>query len=161
MLLLSIALWGIVLFSFRVAFLGDPVYQHVAETDDHILDKAQKIISSRQSVPAGEDEIHFLKRFSRLTILEVAVFLLELAILGTLCYMMIVPWVAGALLAKDLLVVIVSFIVAKKKTSEKGIFTSVTDLPRWLIRADRFSAFISGAGCLFLFIYVNVFMPLP
>jgi hypothetical protein len=156
-LVLSIGLWCVVVCSLRVALFGNPLYRHVARADPDLLTGAERI-ATHANYSATDSEVRFLQRFSRLTLLELGVFLLEIGLLLYLWLSRTMEWLAFALLMKNLILMAVSAAIARAHSGE-GIFESLLALPGWLIAADRVSAFVSGAGCLVLFLVVNNILP--
>jgi hypothetical protein len=144
----------VVVLSARVAIWGNPLYLLLERTDSHVLQKADQIALEKRP-PDGDGEVAFLRSFSRLTLLELGVFVLELALLVTLWVRGTMPNLSVGLLFKNLLMVLVSAGMARGNTDDKGMFESLRALPPWLVLGDRLSALISAAGCLLLFLTVN------
>mgnify|MGYP006292167517 FL=1 len=153
LLFISIGLWAIVLYSFRVAFFGNPLWQLLQETDPGVIEGAEDLTQSG-GASATTDEVAFLRRFSRLTLLELGLFLLEVFLLIYLWVSGTLAWLAAGLLAKDLVLVGVSAFLARGRGSD-GVFTSLLKLPKPFVWTDRASALVSCIGFLVLFLAVN------
>lgn len=157
MLLLTIGLWFVVVLSFRVVLFGNPLYRQLVHADRDLLAGVEEVVNQEKD-RATEDEMHFLRRFSRLTLLELAAFLLEIALLFVLYAMDVLIWLTVALLVKNALLLIVSALVARRRTDHR-VLAGLVDLPGWLIWSDRASALLSGVGCFLLFLAVNGIKP--
>ena len=154
MLLLSIGVWCIVVYSFRVAMFGNPLANLLLRKDHEVLKRAEEGALSGRGAMAEED-LHLLRRFSRLTLLELVVFLLEAGILVYLLLTHTLFWVSLVLLVKDVLAMVLSVVCTKRVTREGGMLTAFRKLPGWLHTADRASAAISAVGFLYIFLAVN------
>lgn len=154
---LSIGLWCLVIYSLRVAFFGNPLYQGVVACEGEFLQRAEQILTGHRE-PANEAEAGFMRRFSRLTILEFAAFLAEVGLLAYLLWQWRVVWLCAVLLAKNLVVILLGIAFTQKRT-EQGVFRSLLKLPAWYVRVDRLSALVSGIGLLVTFLVVNGVLP--
>ena len=157
MLALSIGLWCVVVCNLRVAFAGNPLYLHLVRANAEFLRGLDKVASGGRAA-ASEPEVRFLRRFSRLTLLELAVFVLEMSLLVYLWLSRTMEWLSFALLVKNLFLFALSAAMAPALMRE-SLFQSLVVLPSWLIRLDRLSALISGAGAFVLFLGVNGIQP--
>ncbi len=153
MLLVSIGLWCVVVFSLRVVVWGNPLCVLLNQTDRRVLEGADQI-TRRNRAPADEREVEFLRQFSRLTLLELGVFVMGVSLLVFLWVSGVLVWLSLGLLVKDLCLVILSAILARSR-SEDSLFASLVNLPPWLMLTDRLSSLISAAGFLVLFLSVN------
>ena len=98
----------------------------------------------------------FLRRFSRLTLLELLMLVLEVVLLAHLWVTGTMAWLCAGLLAKDLLLLALSAAMARPQL-RGGLFEALLGLPRWLVWTDRASALVSGLGGLILLLAVNEF----
>lgn len=155
--LISLALWIVVVHALRVAVMGNPLYNHVASAGTNLMRQAELIVASGQPV-RNEEQYLFLRRFSRLTMLGLAMFVLEMLALLYLWSARSMTWMTLGLIAKNMVALIVSLGMARSSVAE-NMFQSLLALPRWLILADRVSALVSAAGCLVLFLAVNGLSP--
>ncbi len=153
----SLALWIVVVYSARVAAMGNPLYNHVANAGTDMMRQAELIIASGQPV-RNQEQYLFLRRFSRLTMLGMAMFVLEMLLLLYLWSTRTMTWLTLGLVAKNMVGLLVSLGMARSSVAE-NMFQNLLTLPRWLILADRGSALLSGAGCLILFLTVNGISP--
>ena len=153
MFFISVGLWGIVLYNFRAVILGSAPYRLVNSAESDFLDAVARFAAG-ENVSVTQDEFVFLKRFSRLTMLELGMFILEMGLLIFLFISNIKEWLSFILLAKNLLMLVVGA-AATRGRIETNIFTSLRALPGWLIVLDRVSAALSAAGGLILFLAVN------
>ncbi|MFO7820464.1 MAG: hypothetical protein R6V56_00160 [Lentisphaeria bacterium] len=105
-------------------------------------------------------DIFLLRRFSRLTFLELAAFLLETGILFYFIFTHTLFWVSLVLLTKDVIAMALSVRYTKSTAREGGMLTAFQNLPKWLHVADRISAGLSAVGFLYLFLALNnIFVP--
>ena len=157
MLALSIGIWIVLVFSFRVAFLGNPLYKHVTGEDPEFLDHIEQVTLHDRS-GATEEELHFLQRFSRLTLMEFAVFLLEMGLLIYLFVAEILMWLSFTLILKNVFFVGITVVFAHRLT-RNSVFASLVELPPWLIWLDRLSSLLSAIGTLVIFLELNNLTP--
>lgn len=153
MLLLSIGLWCVVVYSLRIGVFGNPLYRHIAGVDPELLRRIDAFTNAGE-LPQTSAEAAFLKRFSRLTLLELGAFVLEIGLLTALWHQGRLVWLCLALLLKNLALFAGSVMLARGGPRD-GLFGSLLTLPEWLIRLDRASAWVSGVGCLILFLAIN------
>ncbi len=145
-------------FSFRVAFGGNPIVTFLQRSENDLIEKAQAVVAGQRET-AEEEEFLFIRHFSRLALLELGGFLVEVAVLIWVWYFQIMPWLALGLLVKNVITVGISAVMTRTQMDESGIFKTLLKLPNWVFAADRVSAFISGAGCLVIFLKVNELVP--
>ena len=157
MLVVSIGMWAIVVYSVRVAVFGNPRYVWVRDADPLLLDRLEAVALGTRSPFPGPETV-FLRRFSRLTVLELVMFVLELALLSYAYFGRLVQGLALALLAKNAVLIGLSIAVARRRTHE-GVFSSLRVLPQWLVLGDRLSSLVSGAGAFVFFLAVNGIEP--
>ena len=152
-LLISIGLWCVVVYSVRVAAFGNPLFMLLTQADPNLLRHCEAV-SLGEAEPASEEELKFLQLFSRLTLLELAAFILEMSLLAFLWVSNTVPWLTFALLLKNVLLLALSVVMARSRMGD-GLFRSLLDLPPWVVWLDRASGLISACGVLILFLEVN------
>jgi len=153
MLIVSISMWAVVVYSIRVAVFGNPLYVCVVDADLSLLESLEDVATGRRSAAAGEESV-FLRHFSRLTLLELVMFVLEVGFFFYAYAARLVQWLALLLLAKDAVLVALSVAVARRQ-AEDGLFLSLRLLPSWLVWGDRLSALASGVGAFVFFLAVN------
>lgn len=156
MFLLGIGIWWVIIYSLRVTFLGNPLYVLVESSDPDLLEHLE-IIVQRDRAQATESELRFLQLFSRLTILELVMFVMEIGLLIVLFRRSVLPELVLVMIAKDLLLVLLSSVVCWKYVDE-GLFKALLGIPAWLLNLERLSAFLSAAGGLVLFARLNGFL---
>jgi len=132
-----------------VTLFGNPLYLHLRSADEDLVSRVEEIVGGRRAATT-EQEVRFLQAFSRLTLIEIGVLLLEVGLFLYLYLNNILPVLAFAALSKDLLLLFLSAYIARSRTRE-GLFDSLLALPDWLIVADRVSALLSGAAALVFF----------
>lgn len=158
LLLQSICLWGVALFSLRVALTGNPLHGLIARTDPEFLSKVETVLSGERSPEPRSAELLFLRRFSRLVLLELLVVGVEV---GLLVFFILDGRLAGlawVLLAKDIAMLGLGGLGAAT-VREAGLFASILNLPRWMVGADRLSALVSGVGFVVFLLAVNGLIP--
>lgn len=153
MLFLSIGLWGVVVYSLRIGLFGNPLSRHIAGVDPELLRRIDALTNAGE-LPQTAAEAAFLTRFSRLTLLELGAFVIEIGLLTILWHQGRLVWLCLALLLKNLVLFAVSVMLARGRPRD-GLFGSLLTLPEWLVRLDRLSAWASGIGCLILFLAIN------
>jgi len=151
--LFNLSLWSLVVYSLRVAVLGNPLHQCVVEATPEELQRAEQITLEGRD-PVSDTEIDFVRRFSRLTMLEFAAFLLEMGLLIYLVVMNQWFWLSLGLLLKNMLVLGLSAGYARAVIAG-NLFQSLRHLPVWYLWLDRGSALISAVGLLILFLMAN------
>lgn len=154
LIVLSIGIWCVLVYSVRVAVFGNPLANLLLKKNYEDLQNAESAV---QKGPAGmnSQDIHLVRRFSRLTLLELIVFLLEVGILMYLIFAQTLVWMCVAILAKDVVAMLLSVSCTRRASREGGLLTAFTNLPRWLHVADRISAAISAVGFIYLFLALN------
>ncbi len=145
------------MYSFRVALWGNPIYYCVSRADPALISRLEQLTLSGQAPEAGP-ELSFLRSFSRLTLLELGAFLLEIGLLTYFLASRTLGWLAGLLLLKNAVMVVLSLCVARR-CGTGGIFGSLRDLPGWLVWTDRVSFLATGIGGLLFFLKLNNLLP--
>ena len=156
-LALSIGLWCLAIYCLRVALLGNPLYQIVVQGGQGLLTRAEQMLEDRRA-PASDAEVMFMRRFSRLTLLEFAAFLGEVGLLFFLLWRRTLVWICAVLLVKNLAVIILGIFMARRHAAH-GVFRSLLQLPAWYVWVDRTAALVSGIGLLVTFLVVNRVLP--
>ena len=154
MILLSIGMWCVLIFSLRVALFGNPLLNLLRQTDKASLENAEK--SALSALDRMEEKaFHLVRRLSRLTILEAVMFLLELGILIFLVFTHTYFWVSVTLLFKDLIIILFSILITRRFRHREKKLSSLCDLPAWFDIVERVSASLSALGFFYLFLAVN------
>jgi len=163
LLLISILLWCLVVYSFRITVFGNPRLTRVREMPedavrflDHALEEGR---DNRKEVHFSPKESAFIRSFVHNIFLEMAAFPAEIGLLLFLWHARVLPGLCIGLLIKDLLVVVLGIVQVKKTDRDTGFFVTVRALPMWAVTVDRVSQAISGAGFALLFLAVNGFLP--
>lgn len=154
MIVTSIVIWILLIYNFRVAIKGDPLATFLFGTERKKLEETEKVFQ-QEGLNLDNETVSLLKRFSRITVLEIATFLAEMIILASLMYQDRLFWLCLALFMKNCLMVAVSVTYARQKRSGDKFMSSFHDLPRWLHTVDRFSALLSALGLVYIFISIN------
>jgi len=149
----SLTAWFVVVFSARVAFLGNPIFTMLRDADDVLLERADQILMNGRS-PATPSEVEFFSRFSRYVLIELVIVLLELTLLIYLCVSRTMLWLAVALLVKDVAMIVFSGVYAGTR-DDPSLIGSLIRLPSWMVMLDRISALFSAAGFLVVFLHIN------
>lgn len=151
--LISLGMWGVAVYSLRVACCGNPLYVTVLRAEGAVLREAERVMAGQRE-PGDAAEAAFLRAFSRYTLLELAVFGGEVGLLAYLLWGRRLVWLAALLLVKDLLLVAVAAGLARRRVGT-GVFRSLRELPAWYLWLDRGSALLSGLGFLAAFLTLN------
>ena len=161
MFLIGIGAWCVVIFSIRVAVFGNPIHLLVCRADPDVLSAAEEIARHGSAERVTDERVFvLLRRFSRLTLLELGVFLLEVGLLIFLLTSRILFWLSAALLAKNLFALGVSMYYARRQSPGTGLLESLRDLPRGVVLMDRVSSLVSAAGFVVVFLVVAGFLEL-
>ena len=162
LLFLSIIVWSVALYSLRVAFVGDPLFASVFRADDGLLKRVGRVVSEGVE-PSAEDEILFLRHFTRLGMLGTAAAIAEIAALvyvasaeGMLPWLAVLAW---GLLAKNAAMLLLNwFYVRSHHRPDVTIFDQLRTLPRWYVWIDRGSSLVSALGLLAVILALNGFV---
>jgi len=159
MLLAAVGVWCVIVYSFWVALLGNPLYGLLQGAESAVVERADALTRAGQDATAiGEMELALLRRFSRLSLLEAGAFVLEMAVLVYLLSDRQLAPIAWALIAKNIVLVALSIAVARVMQREAGLLAALRELPGWLVWTDRLSALVSGAGFVAFFLVLNGFV---
>ncbi len=156
-LAISFVTWGVALFSFKIAFTGNPVYRLLFGTPLPVLKQAAACMNPEDPQQAEDDQIvEFLQRFSRITLITAFFFFAEIVL--ALIYVGVDqrnPF-AWFLIGKT----IISFIVELRllKSSDRNPINAILGLPAWAIRWDRISRFVSALCLCALLFYLHGFI---
>ena len=153
MLSASVALWFIVVYSARVAFLGNPLYRMVEQADATLLARVEAATTGDLN-EVTEDELRFLRRFSRLGMLEMLMVAVELVVFSALWWADVVPMPSLMLFLKNVAMLGLSIVLAYVHMAD-GVFGALLALPKWVALTDRASASVSAAGALLILLIVN------
>jgi hypothetical protein len=146
-----------VVYSVRVAVLGNPLFRMVQRADATLLARVEAATSGELS-EITEDELLFLRRFSRLGLLEMLMVLVELLVFGALWWVDTLPALSLGLFLKNIAMLGFSIVLAYVYMAD-GLFEALLCLPRWTGVVDRLSALISGAGALVILLSINGISP--
>ncbi len=152
MLLLSISIWVIVVYSLKVAATGNPAYGLVKAAPAGMLEEAADCISG-ESFPEDDTIYLFVRRFFRLTAIGCLLFLVEIGVTLYFIYTdpkLLISWF---IMFKNLSMLALGYSV--HKNSDGNIFESVQEIPEWAMKLERVSYLVTAAGFLFLFMLVN------
>lgn len=159
MLLIGIGAWCVVIFSIRVALFGNPIYRLLQNASAGTLSDAERIARNASSGSEVDDQAFaLLKNFSRLTLLELGVFLLEIALLIYLLVSRTLFGLSIALLAKNMVALGVSMYYARRQSLDRGLLESLRDLPRSVVVMDRLSSLVSALGFVVVFLVAAGFV---
>lgn len=157
MILVSFGLWFIVVFGFRLAVFGNPLYTMAQGASPALLKGVDALFMGERAVAIPE-EVLFVRRFTRNMLLQLAMLLLEVVLLLHLWWIRVLPVLAVALLAKDLLGVATGVMVARRDRS-RGLVTTIAAAPPSLLFWERVGAAVSACGALIYFLTVNGMRP--
>jgi hypothetical protein len=157
-LTLAIALWCIVIYSFRVAVFGDPIYNLLVGASAETVNQAEKLMQHPEQVremPHSYEPAQLLRRFSRLTLFEFGAFILEMALLICLAVTGTLAVLCLVLIIKNILVMLLSLYHARTLAENRYILEAMRALPAYVITVDRLSSLVSGFGFLLFFLTLN------
>ncbi len=152
MLLLSLSIWVIVVYSVKVFAMGNPAYTLVKEVPGDLLNQAKDCLES-EIIPDDEMVYLFIKKFFRLTALACLLFIIEFAVVLYFIYEQpnfYVPWF---ILTKNIFMLMIGYKL--HKNSSENIFEAVQQIPYWAMLWERISYLISAVCFLFFFLQVN------
>ncbi len=156
MLILSVMIWIICVYSFKIFVSGNPAYVLVHSAPVPMLQEAADCLES-EMLPDDETIYLFVKKFFRLTAIACLLFVIEGAIIFYFIYTepkLTVPWL---ILAKNLIMIWMGYTL--HRNAGENIFESVRLIPMWALRWERVSYLLTAAGFLFLFLLVNQLIP--
>jgi hypothetical protein len=152
MLLLSISIWVILVYSLKVSISGNPAYLLVRTVPPPTLKRAADCLES-EMMPEDEYIYLFIKKFFRLIAVGSVLFFMEFAIIIYFIYTQpnfYIPWL---ILFKNLAMLGLGYSLHREKN--ENIFESVRQLPVWAMRWERISYLVTAGCFLFLFLVVN------
>ena len=155
MLLLSISIWVVLVYSLRVFLTGNPAYGLVKTAPTLVLQQASDCLES-EILPENDSIILFIKTFFRLTALACVVFVVELITVFYFVYhepQLIIPWF---ILSKNMFMLWLGYNLHRR--SSENIFDSVLNIPDWAMRWERISYFVTAVCFFYLFLLVNDFI---
>jgi len=156
-ILVSFALWFVVVFGVRIAVWGNPLYRMVAEARIPLLEGVEALVLG-QVEEGTPEQVRFVRAFSQRVLVQLGMLCLELAILVHLWWTKVMPVLCVALLVKDLASAGTGMWVAHRHR-ERGALAAVRNAPAWLLLLERAGAAVSAAGALVLFLTVNDVRP--
>ena len=152
MLLLSISIWVIVVYSTKVFAMGNPACLLVKEVPVYMLNQAKDCLES-EIMPDDEMVYLFIKKFFRLTALACLLFIIEFVVILYFIYEQpnfVIPWL---ILIKNVFMLFVGFKL--RQNSSENIFEAIQQIPQWAMLWERISYLISAICFLFFFLQVN------
>jgi len=149
----SLISWVLLVYSVRVAGWGNPLYVCIRQASDAERFRIQQVANEGR-LPASPGEQLLVRSFSRLVILEFVALVAETGLLVWLLGSDRLRWLAVALLAKNLIMGVLSWRHARQ-SCDAGVMDCLVRLPGWMVWLDRGSALLSAAGCLVIFLDVN------
>ncbi len=166
MFLLILAIWVVLIFSLRVALFGNPLHRLVSRQPPQLLEHLDRRMEGKALPPdLSEPEADFVRRFSRLAVLELVLLILEIAILVFFLLSwdftyMAYYWLCLAILLKNILSFFLSWFYSQsRRRRETGLFRQLMQAPVWLRRLDRLSAALSAAAFILLLLKISGFWP--
>lgn len=157
MILVSFALWFVVVFGVRIAVWGNPLYQMVAEARVALLEGVEALVLG-QVEEGTPEQVRFVRTFSQRVLVQLGMLCLELAVLVHLWWMKVMPALCIGLLLKDLASAGTGMWVAHRHR-ERGALAAVRNAPVWLLLLERVGAGVSAVGALVLFLTINDLRP--
>jgi len=152
-LFVSLLLWFTVVYSVLVVLRGNPAFVHVFRAESALVAQAEALVL-RDMRDAVEEEVSFLRKFFLLSLLELLMFITEVAVLGCLWWLDVMPKLTFCLFAKDLFGVAVS-LSSTWFFVRSGVFETILSLPKSLLTFERISAFFSAIGGFVLLLHIN------
>jgi hypothetical protein len=157
MLFLLVGIWLVIVYALRVALFGNPLANMLRTTDPTFLEHVDMVTA--HNGPYTEESVHFLRRFSRLSLLELGAFLLETALLIYFLTTGRLVMLCVFILIKNVVMFFLSLYLARRRRETLGAnFKSLQALPEWIHRSDRLSSLVSGLGFIALFVNINGWM---
>ncbi len=150
-------MWLILIYSLWVCVAGNPAHSMVKAAPSPVIQEAAECLED-EIVPEDEDIYSFLQKFFRLTYMSQFLFLIEICVAWYLVFTEPNLWIAWFILIKNLVDLCRSFFLGR--SAHSNIIYAVLEMPRWLLRWDRFDHLLSAACFLYLFLRVNGLMGL-
>ena len=155
MLVLSICIWVVLVYSVKIFISGNPAYYLVQQAPTPILNQAADCLES-EMVPENENIYLFIKMFFRLTALACVLFVLEFGVVLYFIYTdpkLSIPWF---ILVKNVVMLALGY--SMHQQGNDNIFQSVLKIPKWAMRWERISYLATAVCFLYLFLLVNNFL---
>jgi len=154
MLILSLITWIVAVYTLRTALFGHPVYRLLnAYSVDFLQAVEHTVLSSKQNI--SRDQAEFLQQFSRISLLALAAFVLELILLLIMWYMHIQTLLCLLLFSKNMTLVAAEISVMRHQREPGQLFLYLLELPQWLRNLYRGSALLSGIAFAWLFVHIT------
>lgn len=157
MLFQVLTIWLVIVYSLRVALLGNPLANTLREVDESFLAHLDEVAGHSDAYT--DESFHFLRRFARLSLVELGAFLLETGLLIHFLVRGTSVTLCAVLLLKNAAMFATSLYLAQRRRRKVGgSFMSLKGLPEWIHWWDRGSSLLSGLGFGVLFVRVNGWM---
>jgi hypothetical protein len=153
-LVASIILWLVAVYAGRTAVFGNPLQVLVRQAAPELAARMDALTTQETPVEISPDELRFLRRFSRLGLLEMIMLGTELVVFGVLWWVDVMPVLSLSLFLKNIVMLAFSIVLAYTYMAN-GIFKALMTLPRWISAIERTNALASAAGALVILLRVN------
>jgi hypothetical protein len=143
LMLVTIAVWIVLVFSLQVSLFGNPTYTLVTRAPQSLVEKAG-VCLMEETAPEDDETREFLARFARWSIASVVLICVEVAV--TIYFILahplfIVPWM---IVAKY--IVLIQFALGIEWEEETSILDQIARMPQSLIHMERFVCFLTAIG---------------
>ncbi|MCK5803697.1 MAG: hypothetical protein KAI66_12725 [Lentisphaeria bacterium] len=153
MLLVSVGLWIVIVYNVRKLFRGNPVARLIQTTDIETVTGAEGLTLGEKE-EGTDEEMRFVRQFTRLTLLELGVFALEMGLAGFLLANNTMPWMCAILLLANVVLLLIGM-VGGWHHAEGGVFRTILSMPPWIFHAERIGGAVTAAASAPLFLVVN------
>ena len=144
---LNVAIWGVAVYSLKIAFFGRPVLSLLDTSPKPLLEQvAVALDPDGPESEWGDDVNEFLKKLARFSLFSTGVLAVEYILCIYFLSISYVDWVAWFLVVKNLVFLYLS-IHFQRNSNESNPIYALLAIPAWAIRWERIGC-LAGALCL-------------
>ena len=149
----SIILWLVAVYTARTALCGNPLTRMVRRAEPEFAARLDAL-TMHQAGEITVEELRFLRRFSRLGLLEMIMLGVELVLFAVLWWRNVLPVLTLGIFLKNIVMMGFSVVLAYTYMAN-GVFRALLALPPWIGFVERASALVSAAGALATLLHLN------
>lgn len=154
---ISIVVWGVALFSLRMAFVGNPLYKMVFTAPKAVLQEAAECLNPVEPKQTEDDDANdLIVRFSRFVFLAAILFTAEIGICFYFINLDPTDTISWFLLGKNVIVFGVGYWLHQQV--DQNPIQAILRLPNWAPRWERISYLLSGICMIIQLIRINSFV---
>jgi hypothetical protein len=155
LLVLNVVVWGIAVYSFKVAFSGRMSLRLLATTPQSTVQLAADFFQSDQTLSDASDDVHlFLSRLAQVRLFSLSIVLIEYSVCAYFLNINPQDPVAWFIVTKNLLIVVM-LIRTRNETMDLDPIQSLIQTPGWVKRWERIMHLFTGLCLLVQFTRMN------